>query len=84
MQILESMKNLGVVHGWGSERINLHGGNGVPHESERHMPVGTALVLNAANFMSLTRQSQLAALSERCLCSTGSAILPCVGEYRRG
>lgn len=32
----------------------LHGGNGVPHESERHMPVGTVLVLNERINVSLT------------------------------
>ena len=35
-------------------QVFLHGGNGVPHESERHMPVGTALVLNERINVSLT------------------------------
>jgi hypothetical protein len=35
-------------------QVFLHGGNGVPHESERHMPVRTALVLNERINVSLT------------------------------
>jgi hypothetical protein len=35
-------------------QVFLHGGDRVPHESERHMPVRTALVLNECINVSLT------------------------------